>query len=379
MRGIEKALSEKRIAIFSSLAIRVLASSLFLPICAFVPCVANAEVISDETTNTTVIPNGNNFTITNGTRAGNNLFHSFSQFSVPNQGLAFFNNAADIKNIFSRVTGGDISRIDGLIGTNSKANLFFINPAGIIFGENAVLNVGGSFIASTADSILFEDTTNFSATEGNTPPLLTISVPTGLQTGVNPGKIEVRGSGHNISIDPTTGIINASNRPLGLLAKPYQTLALIGSEVLMEGGNITGFGGRIEIGSISGGETVTLNPSNSGFVLGYENIGKFEDINITQASSVFNSNSGEIQIQGKQINITDASPVTVSTQNDSQGGSIYIRASESLVAVTSKNNTVPSGLFAIVFAGASGDGGNIEVETRGFTTCRWRTNNSQHI
>ncbi|KST69494.1 hypothetical protein BC008_04360 [Mastigocoleus testarum BC008] len=381
MRGIEKAVSEKRIALFSSLAIKILASSLFLPICAFSPPIAKAEIISDETTNTTVIPNGNNFTITNGTRIGNNLFHSFSKFSVPNKGLAFFSNAAEIKNIFSRVTGGNISHIDGLIGTNGKANLFFINPTGIIFGENAVLNVGGSFIASTADSILFEDTTSFSATEGNTPPLLTISIPTGLQTGANPGKIEVQGPGHNLIVDPTTGIIDASNRPLGLLALPDQTLALIGSKVSMEGGNITGFGGRIEIGSISADETITLNPSNSGFVLGYESIGKFEDINITQASSVFNTNSGEIQIQGKQITITDASPVTASTQNDLPGGSIYVHASESLTAITSKTNIIPSGLFAIVFAGASGNGGNVEVKTEDLRLVGGGqiTANSQHI
>ena len=357
MRVMVKALSNMRSVLFSIFVSGILASEVLLPMRGI------AQVTSDGTTNTIVVPDGNNFTVINGTRSGKNLFHSFSKFSVPQQGLVFFSNATDIKNIFSRVTGGDVSQINGLISTNGTTNLFLINPAGIIFGENAVLNVGGSFIASTADRILFEDRTSFSAIEADTPPLLTIAVPIGLQIGTNPGEIQVLGSGHKLNADPTTGTLDVSNRPLGLIAQSNKTLALIGSKVSIQGGNITGFGGHIELGSVGVGETVTLTPSNLGFAFGYDNVTKFEDINITQASSLFNINSGEIQIQGKQINITDGSPVTVSTLDNSQGGSIYVRASESLLAVDSTVNAAPSGLFAVVFGGSTGDGGNIEVET----------------
>ena len=113
-----------------------------------------AQVTPDGTTNTTVNPNGsNNFTIENGDRAGGNLFHSFDQFSVPNGGSAIFNNPTDISNILSRVTGGNISNIDGLIQANGSANLFLVNPAGILFGNNARLAIGGSFFGTTADSM----------------------------------------------------------------------------------------------------------------------------------------------------------------------------------------------------------------------------------
>ncbi|MER3590226.1 MAG: hypothetical protein C4322_22810, partial [Mastigocladus sp. ERB_26_1] len=134
---------------------------------------ATAQVSSDGTLSTTVTsPDGSNFTIENGDRTGGNLFHSFSQFSVPTGGSAVFQNPVDVQNIISRVTGGAISNIDGLIRTQGSANLFLLNPAGIFFGPNASLNIGGSFFATTANSLLFGDGVEFSATNLATPPVL---------------------------------------------------------------------------------------------------------------------------------------------------------------------------------------------------------------
>ena len=121
---------------------------------------ASAQVTSDGTTNTTVKANGNNFTILNGIEKGNNLFHSFSNFSVPTAGSASFDlvNTPNITTIFSRVTSGNVSNIDGLIRTinsNNSVSLFLMNPSGIIFGQNAKLDIGGSFISTTANSIKF--------------------------------------------------------------------------------------------------------------------------------------------------------------------------------------------------------------------------------
>lgn len=166
-----------------------------------------AQVTPDGTTNTTVNPDGNNFTIENGDRAGGNLFHSFDQFSVTNGGSAVFNNETDISNIFSRVTGGNISNIDGLIQANGNASLFLINPAGIIFGEGARLDIGGSFYGSSASSILFEDG-EFSATDLDNQPLLTVNAPIGLNFRDNPGSIEVEGTENsNLGASPNIALV----------------------------------------------------------------------------------------------------------------------------------------------------------------------------
>lgn len=105
-------------------------------------------------TNTVVLPNGQRFDITGGTQAGANLFHSFQQFGLNQGQIANFLSQPNIQNILGRVVGGDPSVINGLIQlTGGNSNLYIMNPAGVIFGANASLNVPASFTATTANGI----------------------------------------------------------------------------------------------------------------------------------------------------------------------------------------------------------------------------------
>jgi filamentous hemagglutinin family protein len=133
--------------------------------------------------------------IEGGATRGANLFHSFSEFNVGDMQRVYFANPTGIETIFSRVTGDTSSNILGTLGVNGGANLFLLNPNGIIFGQNAQLDVRGSFVASTANRFIFPDGSEFSATNPQTPPLLTINVPIGLQYGTQPPP-EIRNEGN---------------------------------------------------------------------------------------------------------------------------------------------------------------------------------------
>jgi filamentous hemagglutinin family protein len=292
---------------------------------------AFAQVIPDGTLPTNVAsPNNLNFAIDGGSRSGNNLFHSFSQFSVPTGGSAVFNNAADIQTIFSRVTGGSLSNIDGLIQANGSANLFLLNPSGILFGPNASLNIGGSFIGTTANSVKFADGVEFGAVNSNTTPLLTISVPVGLQMGQNPGGITVQGSGHRLSVGDFTPI-DRSNNPIGLQARTGNTFALIGGEVNFVGGIMAvDGGGHLELGSVSDGQ-VTLNRTLTGWVGDYSAVRQFNDIHLAQQSLLDASGSGgSIKLQGKNINLTESSVALIQNFGTQAFEGITVNATDSL-------------------------------------------------
>ena len=117
--------------------------------------------------------------IQGGAIRGSNLFHSFQEFNINSGQGAYFTSTPQIENILTRVTGNNPSNILGKLGVLGNANLFLMNPKGIIFGPNASLDLGGSFLATTASSIVFSDRTQFSATPEATPALLSVNLPVG--------------------------------------------------------------------------------------------------------------------------------------------------------------------------------------------------------
>lgn len=348
----------------------------FLSLCGVITLKpANAQISSDATLSTKVTSDdGLNFTIKHGNRVGNNLFHSFKEFSVPTGGSAVFNNATEIQNILGRVTGGNISNIDGLIRANGTANLFLLNPSGIIFGPGASLDIGGSFIGSTADSILFPKNVEFSATDTNTAPLLTVNVPLGLQYGTNPGNIAVNGTGNRLSLDPNTFAVNRRTPPTGLQVQPGKTLALVGGNVSLIGGNLSAEEGRIELGGVSGA-TVNLTDTDSGWEFNYKdiNVNNFGDVSLASAPFLRSASSvdvsgksgGTIQVQGKNISVINGSAILADTLDNGTGGSLTIKATESVEVSGTSAPPIPfmSRLSTDVAPGATGVGGSLSIDT----------------
>ena len=304
-----------------------------------IPFAAKAQIAADGTTSTTVNQNGNDFNINQGDRVGDNLFHSFSEFSVPTLGSAAFNNAADIANVFSRVTGNSISSIDGLLSANGAAKLFLINPNGIIFGENASLDLGGSFFASTADSLLFEGDVEFSAVNPTAPSLLEVSIPIGARFRDNPGEI-----------------VNRSF--FGLEAAPGENLTLAGGNISFEAAQATASSGNIELGGLSTAGTVGIN--DDGSLSFTEDVIK-ADISLSNLTevNVEGIGGGSIIINAGNLNLEDslifAGIAAESTDSAAQAGDIIINVTDNIIIddfTSVLNQVAPE---------AVGDAGNIAI------------------
>ncbi|NEO36902.1 MAG: filamentous hemagglutinin N-terminal domain-containing protein [Moorea sp. SIOASIH] len=239
-----------------------------------------------------------------------NLFHSFSDFNVPDMGRVYFDNPAGIQNILTRVTGTKVSNILGTLGVLGDANLFLINPNGIVFGPNSSLDLGGSFFGTTADRVLFEDGTEFSAKNPNGKPLLTINIPSRLQFGSNPG-----------SITNHSSLFQVPN---------VQTLGLIGGEVTIPGGRLRASDGRIELGSVGPNGLVNLIPTDTSFGLDYSAVQEFQDISLSEGAFVDTSGEGggSIQLQGAKVSLRDRSFVFADTLGSQNGGGIVVEASQ---------------------------------------------------
>ncbi|MEH2456858.1 two-partner secretion domain-containing protein, partial [Nostoc sp.] len=307
--------------------------------------------------NSSVARDGNIFNITGGTKAGSNLFHSFREFSVSPGDTASFNNAVDIQNIISRVTGGSFSNIDGLIRANGNANLFLINPNGIVFGENSRLNIGGSFVASTANALQFGNLGFFSATDKNIPsPLLTINPSALLFNQINQNAVIQNSSVAFTGIDP------AGFDAFGLQVPNGKSLLLVGGNVSMDGGVLNAYGGQVELGGLAEPGSVALGVDGDNLSLKFpENVTR-ADIYFTNSAGVFveAAGGGNIAVNGRNLEILEGTVLSAGIGEglgtpDTVAGDITLNATGEIKVASGSVVSNEVGL------GSKGNGGNIDI------------------
>ncbi|MDZ8258534.1 filamentous hemagglutinin N-terminal domain-containing protein, partial [Nostoc sp. ChiQUE01b] len=304
-----------------------------------------AQIIPDGTLpkNSSVKLEGNNSIIEGGTPAGGNLFHSFREFSVPINGVALFNNSVNIQNIISRVTGGSVSQIDGLIRANGTANLFLINPNGIIFGQGARLDIRGSFVATTASAIAFGNQGFFSATNPeSSSSLLTVNPSALLFNQIKTASIE------NNSVD--LGVPDGNS------------LLLVGGDIKMDGGRLFAFGGRVELGGSSGTGTVGLNGDGNNLSLSFPDGVERSDVFLSNGARVrvTAGDGGSIAVNARNLEMTGESRLLVGIDSEldsdnSKAGNIEVNATG---AISLDNR---SQIANQVQSKANGQGGDVNI------------------
>lgn len=266
-----------------------------------------AQVTPDSTTSSNVTLSGKIFEITGGTSAGQNLFHSFTNFSVPEGDVArFINNNSTIQNVISRVTGSSVSQIFGRLeagGSASKFDLFLLNPNGIIFGPNASLNLNGSFVATTANALQFSDQGFFSASEQNDPSLLAVNPSAFLFNQVAAKPIENK-SVTPLGLSPLFSFL--APPAFGLQVPDGKSLLLVGGNIRMNSGGLNAFSGRVELGGLAEPGTVGLKIDGSQMSLSFpENVVQ-SDVTLTNGAivDVSGTGNGSIAVNARNIDIS---------------------------------------------------------------------------
>jgi filamentous hemagglutinin family protein len=264
-----------------------------------------------------------------GQQRGGNLFHSFSEFNLQPNEIASFNGPNSIQNIITRVTGGHPSQINGTLrSTIPEANLYFLNPYGILFGAHAKLDLQGSFHASTADTLYFSDGGQFNA---QTPAesLLTVAPPSafGFLSNTPP------------SIRFQDGVLSVSEG---------KTLSLIGGDLYFDGQppnednpfdlqfntSLTAPYGRLNLASVASAGTVT--PTD----FGLEFSDNMRGGHITANNIELSANGvggGDVFIRAGELYLSK-SQIGSRTFGDQDGGIINIQADNFSLQKNSKVN-----------------------------------------
>jgi len=241
--------------------------------------------------------------INGGAIRGGNLFHSFLEFNVGAGKGVYFANPTGIENILSRITGTNPSHIWGRLGVLGDANLFLLNPNGIFFGQNATLDINGSFFATTADAIQLGSQGLFSATEPHKSSLV----------AVEPGALFF-----NQVANQSGTIVNAGN----LTVEPGENLTLAGG-MISNTGQLRAAGGQITVAAVSNNQQQITNNKQPTTNNQQSTVGTVSVSGIIDTSNPENGQlGGTVQVLGDKIGLLQRAQINAS--GDAGGGTVLI-------------------------------------------------------
>ncbi|MBE9031227.1 filamentous hemagglutinin N-terminal domain-containing protein [filamentous cyanobacterium LEGE 11480] len=302
--------------------------------------------------------------IEGGAIRGSNLFHSFQQFNIGEGRGAYFANPVGIQNILTRVTGASRSQILGTLGGLSEANLFLINPNGIVFGADSRLDLGGSFVATTADALQFGDAGDFSASIPRTPSSLLTIQPSALLFNQLPVGVISNNSIADAGRDPSN-----SFSTFGLRVPDGRSLLLLGGNITSDGGGLVSFGGRIDLGGVMAIGTVGLNINNNVLSLNFPNGLARADVLLTNGAGFLattGGGGGDIAINARNIDLSGDSGLNAGIGSNlgttnSQSGDITLDATGNLTV--SEGSRISNNIFS----DGNGNSGDINIQASNLT------------
>ena len=301
-----------------------------------------------------------------GQQHGGNLFHSFQDFNLQSFESATFSGPDSVNNVISRITGGNPSQIDGLIrSTIFNADMYLVNPYGIMFGPNAQLDVQGSFHASTADYLRLGDGGRFDARNPGDSLLTVASVEAfGFLTS-SPAALSLMGSSLSVPTSKMFSLIggNINLNQVKVLAPAGQiNLASVAQsgEVILTTEEM--------IAPLQGGEINLMNESKIE-VSGEGNGNIFirsgqliADNSIIATKTTSDHSGGQVDIQADRITLTQGSRINADTEKGA-GSNVFLKANE----VTIRGTNDVGNKSAISLRTMEGNGGNLRIEARQFT------------
>lgn len=294
-----------------------------------------------------------------------NLFHSFNDFSLGANESATFTGPASINNVINRVTGGDPSSINGLIqDTFTHANFYFINPAGVMFGPNASLNLSGSFFVSSADYLRMEDGTQFFATSLTEDVTLTSAAPQAfgfLDADIAP--ISFQGSWLTLAGGETLGIVGGDITIEGSYLQANESSVQIASgaaagEIVIQekaldasqistGGEVQIIQSQIDTYGASGGDV---------YIRGGDLV--IDNSTLVNAYTLGSGDAGDIVIEGDSVQINNGTALSTESAGDGNGGSLTIHGDSLLI---DNGSAISSASYA------AGSSGNVVIDSNSVT------------